>query len=85
LILNTWNLKHPEDHVSEKRLREIEHTIFEKIRLKSDGRTEEWKTGKKALFYFDLEDKKQCGYPQFKQGLDKFGCNFKEHEMRALF
>jgi hypothetical protein len=42
--------------VSEARLREIEHTLYEKIRLKSDGKTNEWKTGKKALSYFDLAD-----------------------------
>ena len=85
LIINTWNLKRPENHVTEKRLKEIEHTLFEKIRLKSDGKTNEWKTAKKALSYFDLGDQKKCDYQQFKGGLDKFGCNFKEHEMCALF
>ena len=85
LLVNSWNLKPSEYYVSEKRLKEIEHTLFEKIRLKSDGKTNEWKTGKKALFYFDLEDKKYCNYVEFKRGLDKFGCNFKEHEMKALF
>lgn len=37
------------------------------------------------MFYFDLEDKKTCKCDQFKKGLDKFGCNFKEHELKALF
>ena len=59
--------------------------MYEKIREKSDGKTNEWKAAKKALFYFDLEDRKSCHFAQFKQGLDKFGCNFKEHELRALF
>lgn len=85
MIVNSWNLKHPEDYVSEKRLKEIELTLYEKIREKSDGKTNEWKTAKKALFYFDLEDRKNCHFVQFKQGLDKFGCNFKEHELKALF
>lgn len=79
MIINTWNLKNPEDYVSDKRLKELEHTIFEKIRLKSDGKTNEWKTGRKALAYFDLEDQKKCKFDQFKKGLDKFGCTFKEH------
>lgn len=85
LIVNTWNLKQPEDFVSEKRLKEIEHTLYQKIREKSDGKTNEWKAGKKALFYFDLEDRKNCRFEEFKKGLDKFGCNFKEHELKALF
>ena len=60
-------------------------TLYEKIRLKSDGKTNEWKTGKKAMSYFDLGDEKKCCYEGFKKGLDKFGCNFKECEMKALF
>lgn len=53
--------------------------------MKSDGKTNEWKTGKKALSYFDLGDNKLVEYPEFKRGLDKFGCNFQEYEMKALF
>lgn len=71
--------------MSEKRLREIELTLYEKIRLKSDGKTNEWKTGKKALSYFDLGDTRYADFAAFKKGLDKFGCNFKENEMRVLF
>jgi hypothetical protein len=37
------------------------------------------------LFYFDLGDNKHIGFEEFKKGLDKFGCNFKEHELTALF
>lgn len=83
--MNTWNLKHAENYVSEKRMTEMEHILYEKIRLKSDGKTNEWKTAKKALSYFDLGDEKKCCFKQFKCGMDKFGCNFKEHEMDALF
>jgi Ca2+-binding EF-hand superfamily protein len=32
-----------------------------------------------------LEDNKQIGFEQFIKGLDKFGCNFKDFELRALF
>jgi len=39
LIVNTWNLKNPATYVSEKQLKQLEHTLFEKIRLKSDGKT----------------------------------------------
>lgn len=60
-------------------------TLYEKIRLKSDGKTNEWKTGKKALSYFDLGDTRYADFAAFKKGLDKFGCNFKENEMRVLF
>jgi hypothetical protein len=45
--------------------------------LKSDGKTNEWKTGKKALSYFDLGDTRYANFESFKRGLDKFGCNFK--------
>jgi hypothetical protein len=30
--------------------------VFEKIREKSNGKNNEWKTAKKALAYFDLND-----------------------------
>lgn len=59
--------------------------IFEKIREKSDGKTNEWKAGKKAFHYFDLADKNCCDLESFKNGLNKFGCIFKDHEIRALF
>jgi hypothetical protein len=36
--------------------------LYEKIRLKSDGKTNEWKTGKKALSYFDLGDSKSADF-----------------------
>ena len=85
MIIGTWNLQKPEDYVSEKRLREIELTLYEKIRLKSDGKTNEWKTGKKALSYFDLADARYTNFDAFKKGLDKFGCVFKENELRVLF
>lgn len=31
--------------------------LYEKIREKSNGKTNEWKAAKKALSYFDLNDK----------------------------
>ena len=59
--------------------------MFEKVREKSDGKTNEWKAAKKALSYFDLGDEKACDLPTFTRALDKFGCNFKSNEIRALF
>jgi len=38
-----------------------------------------------TLFYFDQADKKLIGFEEFKKGLDKFGCTFKEYELKALF
>ena len=80
-----WQLVDPCDYVSPERLRQIEHILFEKVREKSDGKTNEWKTAKKALSYFDLGDEKACDLETFAKGLDKFGCNFKKNEIRALF
>ena len=37
------------------------------------------------MAYFDLEDKGFIDYCNFKRALDKFGCNFKEKEMKAIF
>ena len=63
----------------------MELVLYEKIREKSDGKTNEWKAAKKALHFFDLSDSGACDYESFKKGMDKFGCNFKEHEMKALY
>lgn len=59
--------------------------MYEKVREKSDGKTNEWKCAKKAISYFDLGDQKACDLPTFTRALDKFGCNFKKHEVKALF
>ena len=59
--------------------------MYENIREKSDGKTNEWKTAKKALAYFDLNDNGKVEFNEFKKGLDKFGCVFKDNEILALF
>ena len=79
LLKGTWQLVDPSDYVSPQRLREIELILFEKIREKSDGKTNEWKCAKKAMSYFDLADQGSCDLEGFAKGLDKFGCNFKPH------
>jgi len=56
LLKGTWSLINSETYVSHERLREMELVLFEKIREKSNGKTNEWKSAKKALHYFDLED-----------------------------
>lgn len=48
--------------------------LNEKIREKSDGKDYQWRTAKKGFGYFDLDDKGMCGYKQFKNGLQMFGC-----------
>lgn len=53
--------------------------LYEKIREKSDGKTNEWKAGKKALAYFDLNDNGRVEKEEFVKGLDKFGCVFKQN------
>ena len=85
LLKGVWQLINPEDYVCPERMRQIEHTLFEKIREKSDGKTNQWKAAKKALSYFDLGDEKSCDLANFTRALDKFGCTFKPHEIRALF
>jgi Ca2+-binding EF-hand superfamily protein len=37
------------------------------------------------MSYFDLGDNKSCDLKTFARALDKFGCNFKDHEIKALF
>ena len=66
-------------------MRQLELILYEKVREKSDGKTNEWKCAKKALSYFDLGDEKSCDVSGFAKALDKFGCTFKDHEIRALF
>ncbi len=59
--------------------------MYEKIREKSNGKTNEWKAAKKAMSYFDLNDNGKVEMNEFKLGLDKFGCVFKDNEILALF
>lgn len=56
LLVDTWNLVDPKYYVSPDRLKEMELTIYEKVRQKSGTKTNEWKCAKKAMSYFDLED-----------------------------
>ena len=84
-MTGTWGLNPGKQYVSPKRLAEVEKTIYEKIREKSNGKSGEWKAGLKAISYFDLSDSHFCDFNGFKQGLDKFGCVFSENELRALF
>ena len=35
--------------------------------------------------YFDLGDRSDTDFSGFKAGLDKFGCVYKENELRVLF
>jgi Ca2+-binding EF-hand superfamily protein len=37
------------------------------------------------LAYFDLNDNGSVELDEFKRGLDKFGCVFKDNEISALF
>lgn len=85
LLNSTWGLVKSTDYVSPQRLRELEFILYEKIREKSNGKTNEWKAAKKALSYFDLNDNGKVEKNEFIKGLDKFGCVFKENEIEALF
>ena len=60
MLQGTWNLKNSKDYVSPQRIKEMELIVYEKIREKSNGKTNEWKTAKKALAYFDLNDNGKC-------------------------
>jgi len=55
-LTSTWGLIKDSNYVSPQRLRELELILYEKIREKSNGKTNEWKAAKKALSYFDLND-----------------------------
>ncbi len=37
------------------------------------------------MSFFDLADLGSCNFQQFKRALDKFGCNFKDYELFAVF
>lgn len=79
LLRGTWQIVYDATYVSEQRLKQLEHILYEKVREKSDGKTNEWKCAKKALSYFDLGDEKSCDVDGFAKALDKFGCTFKDH------
>ena len=82
LILSTWNLKEGKYHVDEKKLRELEITLYEKIRQRHPN---EQNTARTAFKYFDLGDSGFCAVESFARALDKFGCKFLPHEIAALF
>lgn len=57
LILSTWNLKEGKYHVTDKRLRELELILYEKIRQRQ---TNELNAARAAFKYFDLADSGSC-------------------------
>lgn len=83
LIIHTFGID--EYVVTQQRVREVQLTMYEKIRDKTYVKDDEGNESKRAFRYFDLEDRGIIDYKRFKEGLDKLGCSFKEAEMKAVF
>lgn len=85
VVLSTFNLKGESAFVSEARLKELETTIYEKVRQKTHGADDEGKTIRKIFRHFDLNENGTICFPEFKKALETFGCIYKDQELQALF
>lgn len=85
LVLSTWGLNSDKAFVSEARLRQLEDTVFEKVRQRTHGADDEGKTVRKIFRHFDLDGFGTIELNEFKKSLETLGCVFKAPEIEALF
>lgn len=65
-----------DNRVTIDRLKQMEVTIFEKVRQKTYIKTDEGEKSKGGFRFFDMEDKGLVDYHRFVQTLERLGCKF---------
>ena len=85
LVNKTWGLQADKTKIDPNRMRQLELTIFEKIRQKTHGADDEGKTLKRIFKHFDQENYGTVNQPNFQKALETIGCVFIQEEMNALF
>lgn len=68
------------DYVPDARVCELENLVFEKIRQKTKGASDEGKTIHKIFRHFDIEGYGTITCGQFIKALETLGCYFKPAE-----
>lgn len=83
LLIHTFGLF---DHsVSLERILQIEVTVFEKVRQRTQIRKDEGLKASSVFKFLDLEEKGVMDYRTFVGVLDRVGCKFSDKECRAVF
>jgi Ca2+-binding EF-hand superfamily protein len=65
-----------DNRVTIDRLRQLEVTIYEKVREKTYIKKDEGIKSQSAFRFFDMEDKGVVNFKRFVQTLEKLGCKF---------
>lgn len=74
-----------DNRVTIDRLKQMEVTIFEKVRQKTYIKKDEGEKGKTGFRFFDMEDKGIVDYGRFVQTLERLACKFTDKEMKVLY
>lgn len=74
-----------DNRVTLDRLRQMEVTIYEKVRQKTNLKKDEGIKAEGGFRFFDMEDKGVVNYGRFVQTLERLGCKFVHKEMKALY
>jgi hypothetical protein len=71
--------------VSYDRLQQLEVTIYERVRQRTEIKKDEGVRSTSAFHFIDLEEKGVIDYQRFVSVLDRIGCKFTDKECKALF
>lgn len=74
-----------DNRVTIDRLKQMEVTVYEKVRQKTYVKKDEGDKAKGAFKFFDMEDKGIVDFKRFVQTLERLNCNFTEKEMKVLY
>ena len=74
LLINTFRLL--DNRVTIDRLKQMEVTVYEKVRQKTYMKKDEGDKAKGSFKFFDMEDKGIVDYRRFVQTLERLNCNF---------
>lgn len=83
LLIHTFGLF--ENAVTKERIQQLEVTVFERVRQRTEIKKDEGIRSTSAFQFIDLEEKKLIDFQRFVAVLDRIGCRFTDKECQALF
>lgn len=83
LLIHTFGLF--ESGVTNERILQLEVTVFERVRQRTQIKKDEGLRSNLAFQFIDLEEKGLIDFQRFVAVLDRIGCRFTDKECKALF
>lgn len=85
MVKKTWRLPDSSHYVPQIHLKDLEETMYEKVRQRTNPKEDEGIALLRAIKYIDIADTKALDLEQFSKLLISIGCKLSNEDMKTLF